>query len=79
MSTMLPQVKTPSSARSKISHNELVPGKARTTSAKSRPGTGLSAKSFKLKNANRKEQEIILRREMLREQQPILTKAQTSS
>ena len=47
-------------------------------SGKSRPATSMSIKSFKLKNANRKEQEIILRREALRDAQPTLNKAETA-
>lgn len=76
---MLPQVKTPNSARSKISQNERLPANSHTGSARSRPETGLSAKSLKMKNANRKEQEIILRRERLREEQPVLSKAETAA
>lgn len=79
MATMLPQIRTPNSGRSQASKKGLMPTPPRTGSAKSRPETGLSAKSIKLKNANRKEQEIILRRERLREEQPLLSKAQTAA
>lgn len=72
MATVLPPVRTPKSGRSQVT------GTGRSGSAKSRPETGMTQKSFKMKNANRKEQEIILRREALREQQPLLSKADTA-
>ncbi|XP_067948154.1 tetratricopeptide repeat protein 29-like [Watersipora subatra] len=79
MATVLPHVRTPNSAMSRVDHNEHALAKSPTGSSKSRPGTALTVKSFKLKNANRKEQEIMLRRERLRDQQPFLSKAETAA
>lgn len=70
MATALPPVRTPKSGRSQMT--------AHSGSGRSRPATSLSVKSFKMKNANRKEQEIILRREALRDAQPTLSKAETA-
>lgn len=76
MATALPQIRD---IRSGKTGNAYGPTPPRTGTPKSRPGTGLSTKSLKLKNASRKEQEIILRREQLRGEQPALNKAQTAS
>ena len=70
MAAALPPVRTPKSGRSQMT--------PQSGSGKSRPATSMSIKSFKLKNANRKEQEIILRREALRDAQPTLNKAETA-
>lgn len=72
MATTLPQIVHKPGSRG-------FPTPPGTSTPKTRPGTGLSGTSAKLKNANRKEQEILLRREKLREEQPILSKAQTAA
>lgn len=74
MATALPQLRTVKSGESKSGY----PSPPQTGTPKSRAGTSLTGKSAKLKNASRKEVEIIQRRERLRGELPILNKAQTA-
>lgn len=74
MATALPQLRSVKSGESKSGY----PSPPRTGTPKSRAGTSLAAKSAKLKNASRKEVEILQRREQLRDELPALSKAQTA-